>query len=258
MDRFTPPEPLRFEGNISEEWRKWKQELTLYLTATEKDKKSDQVKSSILLTCIGKKGREIYNTFIFDSDEDKMKFKAIVEKFDEYCSPRKNITFQRYKFFTCRQKEGQSFGQFVTELKKLSQDCEFGQLANSLIRDVIIMGLSDNKLREKLLVQPDLTLENAIKHGHAAEETKQHAKVLQHQLESERKSVDSLKRGAQSPPNKPTNLGKQKFFKNCKFCGGSHNRGNCPAYSKKCNTCTEIGHFAKCCPKNVVHPRTPD
>ena len=59
MDRFTPPEPLPFEGNIAEQWRKWKQELTLY-TAAEKDKKSDLVNSSILLTCIGKKGREIY------------------------------------------------------------------------------------------------------------------------------------------------------------------------------------------------------
>ena len=163
MDRFTPPDPLPFEGNIAEQWRKWKQELTLYITAAEKDKKSDLVKSSILLTCIGKKGQEIYNTFSFDNVDDNMKFNIIIEKFDEYCSPRKNITFQRYKFFTCRQKEGQSFDQFVTELKKLSQDCEFGELCNSLIRDVIIMGLLDNKLRERLLREPDLTLEKAIK-----------------------------------------------------------------------------------------------
>ena len=39
MDRFTPLEPLPFEGNIAEQWRKWKQELTLYITAAEKDKK---------------------------------------------------------------------------------------------------------------------------------------------------------------------------------------------------------------------------
>ena len=55
MDRFTPPEPPPFEGTIAEQWRKWKHELTLYITATEKDKKSDLVKSSILLTCIGRK-----------------------------------------------------------------------------------------------------------------------------------------------------------------------------------------------------------
>ena len=252
MDRFTPPDPLPFEGNIAEQWRKWKQELTLYITAAEKDKKSDMVKSSILLTCIGKKGREIYNTFTFDNVDDNMKFNIIIEKFDEYCSPRKNITFQRYKFFTCRQKEGQSFDQFVTELKKLSQDCEFGELCNSLIRDVIIMGLLDNKLRERLLREPDLTLEKAIKHGQAAEETKQHARMLQRQLESEKKSIDAVKHNTKSKSNQST-LSKPNFFKNCKFCAGSHNRGSCPAYSRKCKLCNETGHFAKCCPKNSVN-----
>ena len=89
MDRFTPPEPLPFEGNIAEQWRKWKQELTLYITAAEKDKKSDLVKSSTLLTCIGKKVSEIYNTFTFENDDDNMKFNIIIEKFDEYCSPER-------------------------------------------------------------------------------------------------------------------------------------------------------------------------
>ena len=159
---------------------KWKQELTLYITAAQKDRKSEVVKSSILLSCIGKKGREIYNTFTFENDDDNMKFNTLIQKFDEYCSLRKNITFQRYKFFTCRQEEGQSFDdQFVTELKKLRQECEFGGLCNSLICDVITMGLLDNKLRERLLREPDLTLENAIKHGQAAGETKQHARELQ-------------------------------------------------------------------------------
>ena len=78
---------------------------------------------------------------------------------------------------------------FVTEFKKLSQDCEFGELCNSLIRDVIIMGLLDNKLRERLLRELDLTLENVVKYGQAAEETKQHVRVLQRQLESEKKSI---------------------------------------------------------------------
>ena len=58
------------------------------------------------------------------------------------------------------------------------------------------MGLLDNKRRERLLREPDLTLENAIKHGQAAEKTKQHAQELQRRLESEKKSIDALKRNA--------------------------------------------------------------
>ena len=61
------------------------------------------------------------------------------------------MTCLRHKFFSYRQREGQSFGQFVTELKKLSSECELGTLLDSLIRDMIIVGFMDNLLRERLL-----------------------------------------------------------------------------------------------------------
>ena len=57
-----------------------------------------------------------------------MNFTKIIEKMDEFYTPRKNITFYRYKLFTCRQGESESFDDFVTSLKKLSQDCKFGTL----------------------------------------------------------------------------------------------------------------------------------
>ena len=100
MDKFNPPKELNFSGNISEQWKLWKKELMLYKTATEKTKKSGEVKSSILLTCIGPRGREVYNTFVFDDDSMKMNFNCILQQFDDYCSPQKNVTFLRYKFFS--------------------------------------------------------------------------------------------------------------------------------------------------------------
>ena len=63
MTKFNPSDPLIFDGNIREHWKCWKQELELYLVATENDKKENKVKSSIPLSCIEPQGREIYNTF---------------------------------------------------------------------------------------------------------------------------------------------------------------------------------------------------
>ena len=67
--------------------------------ATESDAKSDKTQSSILLTCIGQRECEIFNTFQFDSIEDRMKVDLIMEKFDHFCRPRKNITMLRHKLF---------------------------------------------------------------------------------------------------------------------------------------------------------------
>ena len=60
----------------------------------ESDAKSEKTKSSILLRCIVSRGCEIFNTFQFDSDEDRMKTDRIMQKFDDFCSPQKNITMQ--------------------------------------------------------------------------------------------------------------------------------------------------------------------
>ena len=71
MDCFTPPDAMQFSGNINENQAKWKQELEFYILATESEEKPVRVKSSILLPCIRSKGREIYNTFNSENDEDK-------------------------------------------------------------------------------------------------------------------------------------------------------------------------------------------
>ena len=89
MDKLNPPQELNISGNISEHYKLWKQELMLYKTATKKAKKLDQVKSSILLTCIGPRGREVYNTFVFNDDSMKMNFNYILQQFGDYNSPQK-------------------------------------------------------------------------------------------------------------------------------------------------------------------------
>ena len=177
MDKLPPPKVLNFhQENLSEDWKRWKNELTLFLQATETDSKPGKVQTSILLTCIGPKGRDIYGTFNFDSDADKTNLK-VLEKFDGYCQPRKNLTFLRQRLFTCKQVESQRFDDYVTELRQRASDCEFGAIADSLIKDILICGISDLRLHEGLLREPDLTLENAIQAGQAAEETRRQKRL---------------------------------------------------------------------------------
>ena len=36
-------------------------------------------------------------------------------------------------------------------------------------------------------------------------------------------------------------------MRSCKYCGKSHNKGNCPAYGKKCQKCGKENHFNAVC-----------
>ena len=73
---------------------------------------------------------------------------------------------------TYKQKEGQSFDEFMTQLKTLSSDCKFEELKNSLIKDIVVIGVIDDSLREGMLRKPNLNLERAMPLGQSTNKPK--------------------------------------------------------------------------------------
>ena len=78
-----------------------------------------------------------------------------------------------YRFFSCKQLEGQSIDDFATELKSRAQHCEFDTLRDSVIQDEIVIGVNSKKVQERLLREEDLDLNKAIQICRAAEEVKE-------------------------------------------------------------------------------------
>lgn len=46
-------------------------------------------------------------------------------------------------------------------MRKMSETCEFSTLEDSLMKDIIVLGINDAKTRERMLRISDLTLEKA-------------------------------------------------------------------------------------------------
>ena len=89
---------------------------------------------------------------------------------------------------------------------------------------MIIVGIMDNRLRECLLREADLTLEHCIQLDHAAVQTKLEVEELEHEV----KSIDQVKSHKQDVKHKTkSRLARKKkdFLINCKFCGGLINVG---------------------------------
>ena len=117
------------------------------------------------------KGRGIYSRFNFENEEQKYDLKTVIEKFNTHCQPRKKLTFLTYQYLICKQKECQRFDEYVTGLRQEANKCELGQLTDRLIKDILICGIKDNMLRERMLREPALDLEKAIQAGFSFEET---------------------------------------------------------------------------------------
>ena len=94
MEQFRLSDTLSFQGNLSEGWRRWKQQFEVNMVASGKDDKGDEVKAATFLHIAGPEALEVFNPLTFDSPGDERKLDKLVEKFEAYCIPRKNVTWE--------------------------------------------------------------------------------------------------------------------------------------------------------------------
>lgn len=121
--------------------------------ATELNKKSEAVQVATLLTVIGEDAREVYSTFRWN-EGDETKIKPVLDKFAKYCQPRKNVPFERYRFNQRMHEAGETYEHYRTALRKLSEGCDFDAITpDEILRDRLIFGIRDTKVRERLRVK---------------------------------------------------------------------------------------------------------
>ena len=66
-------------------------------------------------------------------------------------STKRNPIFERAKFNSRVQREGESVDSFITSLHSLSEHCDYGAPKDEMIRDRIVVGILNSSLSEKSL-----------------------------------------------------------------------------------------------------------
>ncbi|XP_054864307.1 uncharacterized protein LOC129348265 isoform X1 [Amphiprion ocellaris] len=120
-----------------------------------------------------------------------------------------------------------------------------------MIRDQIVFGTNEKKLREKLLRDADLTLDSAIKTCQANELAKQHALTFKATpCEEENESVKTVAMKGKSRfkfKHKDKSRDNDQTQFSCKKCGEMHKPKQCPAFGRTCAKCKKQNHYAKMC-----------
>ena len=73
------------------------------------------------------------------------------------------MIYERAKFNLRRQEPGESVDSFITSLYGLAEHCGYSGLHDEMIRDRIVVGLRDARLSEKLQLDAELSLAEAVK-----------------------------------------------------------------------------------------------
>ncbi len=126
--------------------------------------KSEKVKIAIFLHALGEEALEVYNLLSIEPEGENETMQDIVTALEKYCLPRKNVVFERHQFWAYPMPDSITIDKYVTELKQKSKDCECGSTESDMIRDKIVLSISDQCLKERLLRETNLTLEK--KSGH--------------------------------------------------------------------------------------------
>ncbi|GFT25449.1 transposon Tf2-6 polyprotein [Nephila pilipes] len=186
-------------------------------------KRADKIKIAILLNLLVSEGLEIYNTFKLESPESKANYSEVLQKFEDYCSPRQN-----------------------------HPRCEFAEQENGLIRDRIVLGINkDSGLQERLLRENNLSLEKAIEIVRAAEASREQIRNMKY----ETATINYVKK------KKNLNQPKKSSQYECKKCGRKHKPRECPAFRKICTKCNKKNLFAVKCfhnTKNIHEMNVPE
>lgn len=244
---IVPPSNMNFEEpNLAEAWRDWRQEIELYLELVDNGKCKEDRKKSLLRYHIGKAGRAILAATPEVDEDNPRSWTHDLDILEDYCKPQKNLILDTYRFLTRKQETEESFDKYLIELKKLASKCELDTMKDRLIMQVIVVGIQDSKLREKMLRNEKLDLTKAINTCRAAEAAKKQAEVIEGDEKDEGVNYTrekNLQRGDRKQQNKS---------RKCKYCDKSHIWGarNCPAYGKDCSKCGRQNHFASCCMSN--------
>ena len=156
----TPFQVNTDPSRLATAWTKWKAGFDIYIAAAGINEASQ--KKALLLHCGGEGIQTIFETLTIEAPTDDIDvFKRASEGLTAHFAPQKNKRYERHLFHLCVQTEAETMSQWVTKLKTLAKSCEYTDVDDAII-DQVIEKCKSSKLRKTLLKTADLTLNKLL------------------------------------------------------------------------------------------------
>ena len=180
LPHFEPFLVYQDENTVGVRWRKWVDKLEILLSAL--DISSDARKKALLLHYAGDEVYTIVESFTDeqkgkghtrtegDGDEQRIvadEYGKLKETLTSHFTPKKNVSYEVLKFRAAKQNAGESLDSFHTRLRTLATFCEFQNIDNEILTQ-ILQGCSSNRLRRRAL-RENYTLEQILSSARAQE-----------------------------------------------------------------------------------------
>ena len=164
----------RFDSR--EDWTEYVEHFQQFLIAM-KITDADQ-KRAMFLTCIGRNTYKLLRNLLSPKKPEEETLVNLAKTLETHFKPAPSEIVERCKFHTRYCRPGESIATFVTELRRLSEFCNFGDTLEAMIRDCIVCGINDDAMQKRLLAEPTLTYSRAVELAQSLERANKNVKEL--------------------------------------------------------------------------------
>jgi len=82
---LKPPQPLKTDGNLAANWKRFKLNWDNYSIVARLDQFEEGFKTAMFLSVVGEDGLEIHDGMDFSPETDREMLNKVVKKFEEFC-----------------------------------------------------------------------------------------------------------------------------------------------------------------------------
>lgn len=163
--KVDPKKPPVLENDVSlTDFDTWRETWDDYLTITDYDNFPQEKLVALFMSFLSQDMRHTVRHALNLSPDDNMSVDGILDRIRQHIRDDRNITLDYLAFETRKQEEGETFNNFLVNLRILAKNAELcDHCLDTRLTTKILSGISDSDTRQKLLeIRPFPTLQKAI------------------------------------------------------------------------------------------------
>lgn len=238
------------EFQEGENWTEFTERLEQYFLAN--DIEDNGKKRAILLTVCGSGTYSLMKNLLAPAKPTDKSFSELVTLVKNHHQPKASIIVSRFKFHTSTREPEQLISDYLAQLRKLAEPCEFGNSLEEMLRDRLVIGINNDRIQRRLLSESELNLQRAVETAQAS-----FTAALDFQTITNNKPGQLDRPNLQKMEGKDTNVTvsdkTKKYYKSarkseCYRClGTNHSGAECRFREATCHSCKKKGHIKRAC-----------
>ena len=136
---------LMLESDDVTEWVERLEQWFIANSITDAEKQR-----ALLLSNIGARGYKLLRSLSQNQPTAKS-YSELKKLLLDHINPKPNVIAQRFAFYKRDRRAGETVKDYIAELRRLSEHCEFAANLEENLRDKFVCGLNDGIVQQKLL-----------------------------------------------------------------------------------------------------------